>query len=65
MTGAFALITALLLHAGFNLAAYVVEGIFLAAVLARAFGGIYLSSFVYQVLAGHAKFARQTLPWAH
>ncbi len=64
MAGAFALTTALLIHAGFSLAAYVVEGIFLAAVLALTIGGFCLGSFVYHVLRGHARFARQTLPWA-
>lgn len=65
MAGAFALTTALLLHAGFSLAAYVVEGIFLAAVLALAIGGFCLGSFVYHLVSGHGKFAHQTLPWAH
>jgi len=64
MAGAFALTTALLIHGGFNLAAYVVEAIFLAAVLALAIGGFCLGSFVYHVLCGHGRFARQTLPWA-
>jgi len=64
MAGAFALITALLLHAGFALAAYVVEAIFLAAALALTLGGFCLGSFVYHLLRGEGKFAFQTLPWA-
>ena len=64
MAGAFALITALLIHARFSLAAYVVEAIFLAAVLALTLGGFCLGSFVYHLLRGQARFARQTLPWA-
>lgn len=64
MAGAFALTTALLIHAGFNLGAHTVEAIFLAAVLALAFGGFCLGSFVYHLLRGHGRFARQTLPWA-
>jgi hypothetical protein len=64
MAGAFALATALLIHAGYSLAAYVVEAIFLAAVLALTIGGFCLGSFVYHLLRGHGKFARQTLPWA-
>jgi hypothetical protein len=64
MAGAFALATALLIHAGSNLAAYVVEGIFLAAVLALTIGGLCLGSFVYHLLCGRARFALQTLPWA-
>jgi hypothetical protein len=65
MAGAFALTTALLIQAGFYVSAYVIEAIFLAAVLALAIGGFCLGSFIYHVLGGHAKFARQTLPWAH
>ena len=64
MAGAFALTSALLIHAGFSLAAYVVEAIFLAAVLALAIGGFCLGSFVYHLLRGHGRFACQTLPWA-
>lgn len=64
MAGAFALTSALLIHAGFSLAAHVVEAIFLAAVLALTIGGFCLGSFVYHVLRGHGTFARQTLPWA-
>ena len=63
MAGAFALTDTLLVHAGFILAAYVVESIFLAAVLALAIAGFCLGSFVYHLLRGHAKFALQTLPW--
>ena len=41
-----------------------VEAIFSAAVLALAIGGFCLGSFVYHLLRGHGRFARQTLPWA-
>ncbi len=61
--GAVALTSALLIHAGFNLAAYVVEAIFLAAGLAVALGGFCTGSFVYHLLRGRWRFALQTLPW--
>lgn len=64
MAGAFALIIALLIYAGYNLAAYVVEALFLAAALALTIGGFCLGSFVYHLLCGRGKFARETLPWA-
>jgi len=64
MAGTFALTTALLIYFGFRTGAYIVEGIFLAAVLALTVGGLCLGSFVYHLVSGHAKFARQTLPWA-
>jgi hypothetical protein len=64
MAGTFALAIVLLISFGYSTAAYVVEGIFLAAVLALILGGFCLGSFVYHVLRGEWKFARQTLPWA-
>ena len=64
MAGTFALACALLIYLEFAVAAYVVEAIFLAAVLALIFGGFCLGSFVYHVLRGHRRFVRQTLPWA-
>ena len=64
MAGTFALACALLIYFRFNVVAYVVEGIFLAAVLALTVGGFCLGSFVHHLFRGHGKFARQTLPWA-
>jgi hypothetical protein len=63
MAGTFSLACAVLVYFGFNVAAYVVEGIFLAAVMALTLGGFCLGSFVYHLFRGHGKFARQTLPW--
>ncbi len=62
--GTFALATALLIHAGFSLAAYVFEAIFLVAALAVIIGSFCFGSFVYHLLRGHSRFALQTLPWA-
>jgi hypothetical protein len=64
MAGAFALTCGLLVHFGLSTAAYAVEGIFLAAVLALILGGFCLGSFVYHVVTGRGTFACQTLPWA-
>jgi len=64
MAGAFALACGLLIHFGLSTAAYVVEGMFLAAVLALTLGGFCLGSFVHHLLRGRGGFARQTLPWA-
>jgi hypothetical protein len=61
--GAVALTSALLIHAGFSLAAYVVEAIFLAAGLAVLIGSFCLGSFVCHLLRGRWRFALQTLPW--
>ena len=65
IAGAFAVACGLLTHFGFSTAAYVVEGIFAAAVLALILGGFCLGSFVYHLLSGRGAFARQTLPWAN
>ena len=64
MAGSFALTCGLLINFGFFAAAYVVEGCFLAAVLALTLGGLCVGSFVYHLLRGRVAFARQTLPWA-
>ena len=65
MAGAFALTCGLLIHFGLSTAAYVVEGIFVAAILALILGGFCLGSFVYHLLSGRGALACQTLPWAH
>ena len=62
--GAVALTSALLICAGFNLAAYVVEAIFLAAGLGVLIGSFCTGSFTYHLLRGRWRFALQTLPWA-
>jgi hypothetical protein len=62
--GAVALTSALLIHAGFSLAAYVVEAILLAAALAVVIGSFCFGAFTYHLLRGRWRFALQTLPWA-
>jgi hypothetical protein len=62
--GAIALTSALLIHSGLSLAAYVVEAVFLAAALAVLIGSFCTGTFVYHLLRGRARFALRTLPWA-
>ena len=62
--GTIALTSALLIHAGFSLAAYVVGAILLAAALAVVIGSFCFGSFTYHLLRGRWRFALQTLPWA-
>jgi hypothetical protein len=64
MAGAFALACALFTYFRHAIGAYIVEGFFLAAVLALTLGGFCLGSFVHHVFRGDSKFARNTLPWA-
>jgi hypothetical protein len=61
--GTIALTIALLIHAGFILAAYVVEAILLGAALAVAIASFCTGSFVYHLVRGNWKFALRTLPW--
>jgi hypothetical protein len=62
--GTIALIIALLIHAGFSSAGYVVETILLTAGLAVITVSFCTGSFVYHLLRGNWRFAFQTLPWA-
>jgi hypothetical protein len=64
MAGLLGLAGALLIHAGFSLAAYAAQGILLAAVLAVVIASFCPGSFVYHLLRGDAGFALRTLPWA-
>jgi Na+-translocating ferredoxin:NAD+ oxidoreductase RnfD subunit len=64
MAGIFALSCGLFLHFGFFTAAYVMEAVFVAAVLALILAGFCLGSFVFHLLSGKAGFACRTLPWA-
>jgi len=64
MAGAFAFAIALLIYAGFHLAAYVLQAIFLAASLAVEIGGFCFGTFAYHLRHGNVKFALATLPWA-
>ena len=64
IAGGFALACGLLIHFGFSTAAHVMEGVFLAAVLALTLMSLCLGSLVYHLLRGKGAFARRTLPWA-
>lgn len=64
IAGAFALACGLLIHFGLSTAAYILEGIFLSAVMALTLVSLCVGSFVYHLLRGKAGFACRTLPWA-
>jgi hypothetical protein len=63
MAGTFALAIGVSLLVGWRAAAYVLEGMFVAAVAALVFGGFCLGSFVFHLLRGRVAFAMNTLPW--
>jgi Domain of unknown function (DUF4395) len=64
IAGGLALVSATLIYAGLTMAAYGVEALFVAAVLALTIGGFCLGSFAHHLFAGDGQFARKTLPWA-
>lgn len=64
MAGTFALACAAFIYLNFMIAAYVVEAIFMTAVLFVTFVGFCFGSFVYHVFRGRGRFALRTLPWA-
>jgi hypothetical protein len=64
LAGLFALTIGVSLSLGWRTIALVIEGFFIVAVGALAFGGFCLGSFVFHVVGGRADFAKRTLPWA-
>lgn len=62
--GTISLTGALLSYGGFDLAAYVVQVLFLAAAIAVLIGRFCSGSFLYHIVRGNWRFALQTLPWA-
>jgi hypothetical protein len=64
MAGAFALAIALLILAGVDFPAYVLEAIVLAASVAVELAGFCFGTFAYHLRRGNVKFALRTLPWA-
>ena len=64
LAGLFALAIGVSLALGWRTIALVIEGFFIVAVGALAFGGFCLSCFVFHLVCGRADFAKRTLPWA-
>jgi hypothetical protein len=64
MAATFATAIAAALAWEFRITAFVLEGLFLVAVAALAFGRFCLGSFVYHVVRGQVRFAVDTLPWS-
>ena len=64
MAATLALAIGVSLLRGWKTWALVVEGFFIVLVVALAFGGFCLGSFVYHLLRGRTLFALRTLPWS-
>ena len=63
MAGTFAVAIGACLALSWNTPAYVLEGLFAAAVIALSVGRFCLGSFLFHLLRGRAGFAIRTLPW--
>jgi Domain of unknown function (DUF4395) len=64
MSGTFALVIGIFLLKDWNLAAYVVETIFVFGVISSVFRKFCLPAFMYHAIHGNIDFAMETLPWS-
>ena len=65
MAATFTLVIGVCLLAGWQLAAWIFQGLLFAAFSALIFGRFCLGSYLFYLLHGKAGFANRTLPWAH
>ena len=65
MAATFMLAVGVCLLAGAFLAAWILQGLLVAALSALVFGRFCLGSYLYYLMRGRAGFANRTLPWAH
>jgi Domain of unknown function (DUF4395) len=65
MAGSFMLAIGICLLAGWLGAAWILQGLLVAALSALIFGRFCLGSYLYYLLHGKTGFANRTLPWAH
>jgi len=63
MAGTFMLAIGSCLLAGRPAAAWILEGLLLAALVALVFGRFCLGSYLFHLATGDAAFANRTLPW--
>ena len=64
MAATFMLLIGVSLLAGWDTMAWVLEGFLIVALGALIFGKFCLGSYVFLLLTGKGKFAKQTLPWS-
>lgn len=64
MAGSFMLAIAVFLFLDWGLAAWIVAGLLVVAIVALIFGKFCLGSYVFHTLRGDVAFANCTLPWA-
>ena len=63
MAATFMLLIGVSLLAGWDVLAWVLEALLIAAIGALIFGGFCLGSYVFHVVTGNGAFAKRTLPW--
>jgi len=64
MAATFMLAIGMALYAGWHLAAWIFEGLLIAAFSALIFGKFCLGSYLYHLLRRDSAFAQRTLPWS-
>lgn len=65
MAASFMLLIGICLLASWHVAAWILQGLLVAAFAALIFGRFCLGSYLYYLLHGKVGFANRTLPWAH
>ena len=63
MAGTFMLAIGVTLFLGWHVAAWIIEGMLVAALAALIFGKFCLGSYVFHLLRHDSGFANRTLPW--
>jgi Domain of unknown function (DUF4395) len=64
MAATFMLLIGISLVSGWLIAAWILEGLLVAALSALIFGKFCLGSYIYHLLRNNAEFANRTLPWS-
>jgi len=63
MAATFMLGIGLSILSGWPIAAWILEGLLVVALVALVFGRFCLGSYIFHLLRGEARFANRTLPW--
>jgi hypothetical protein len=63
MAASFLLGIGVSLLMGWTIAAYVLEGFLVTALVALTFGKFCLGSYIFHLVTGQTRFANHTLPW--
>jgi hypothetical protein len=64
LAAALSLLIAVSLFRRWNVVAWIVEGLFLVALVALIFGAFCFGSYVFHLITGNSVYARRTMPWS-